>query len=80
MRHRKSSIVYTCNNRIYKPGKLTLRDLAFAKSLINLLKSLCLRISYSMLIKVKCLSLSLAIVVLSLFLMNFNLLNDLSPE
>ena len=30
MWHRKSSIVYTCNNRICKPG--TSRDLAFAKS------------------------------------------------
>jgi len=39
------------NNRIYKPG--TLRNLAFAKSLINLVKSICVRISYSMLIKVK---------------------------
>jgi len=64
MRHRKSSIVYTCN-RIYKAG--TLQDLAIAKSLINLVKSICLRISYSMLINVKWLSLSLVIIVLSLF-------------
>ena len=28
MRHHKSSIVCTCNNKIYRPG--TLRDLAFA--------------------------------------------------
>ena len=33
MRHHKSSIVYICNNRIYRPG--TLRDLALAKSLVN---------------------------------------------
>jgi len=40
MRDYKSSIVYTCNNRIYRPG--TIRDLAFAKSLIYLVKSICL--------------------------------------
>ena len=40
MRHHKSTctIVYTCNNIIYRPG--TLRDLAFAKSLINRAKSI----------------------------------------
>jgi len=33
MRHHKYSIVYTFNNRIYRPG--TFRDLALAKSLVN---------------------------------------------